>query len=100
MPYTWTSIFQISGSVWVGPGVCESVASVGVDVGCSVVTTAVGVGVAGGVVVCVHPAARMNTVQRTSADAITMVFFIPDNFPGVYFMFLFVPFEMSLLVRS
>jgi hypothetical protein len=29
----------------------------------------------------VHPAARTSTMQSTSADAITRIFFIPDNYP-------------------
>jgi hypothetical protein len=82
--WTWTSIFQFSGRVWVGPGVREAVVGVGMGVGGTVVTTVVGVGVTGGVV-CVHPAAKMNTKQSTNADAITRVLFIPDNFPGCVF---------------
>ena len=87
--WTWTSMFQFSGRVWVGPGVSETVVGVGVIVGEAVVTTVVGVGVTGGVV-CVHPAVKMNTKQSTTADAITSVLFIPDNFTDVYFMFLFL----------
>jgi hypothetical protein len=34
----------------------------------------------------VHPAARASTVQSTSADIITSVLFIPDNYMGVYLM--------------
>ena len=50
------------------------------------VTASVGVGVTGGVVGCVHPAARANTTQSTSADVITSVLFIPDNYMGGYLM--------------
>ena len=49
------------------------------------VATGVGVGVTG-VVGCVHPAARANTAQSTSADRITSVLFIPDNYMGGYLM--------------
>jgi hypothetical protein len=34
----------------------------------------------------VHPAARASTAQRTSADTITSVLFIPDNYIGGYLM--------------
>jgi hypothetical protein len=29
---------------------------------------------------CVHPAARTSTTQSTSAEVITSIFFIPDNY--------------------
>ncbi len=73
-----------------GPGVSETTVGVSVGVAGSVVNTGVGVGVTVGVLVCVHPAARTNTVQSTSTDAITNLLFIPDNFPVVYFMLLFL----------
>lgn len=57
-----------------------------VGVAAAVVATGVGVGVAGGVAGCVHPAARASTAQRTSADTITSVLFIPDNYMGGYLM--------------
>jgi hypothetical protein len=69
----------------VGPGVEETgLDTVGVTA--PVVTAGVGVGVAGGVAGCVHPAARANTAQSTSADVITRILFIPDNYPGGYLM--------------
>jgi hypothetical protein len=34
----------------------------------------------------VHPAARASTAQSTSADIITSVLFIPDNYMGGYLM--------------
>jgi hypothetical protein len=48
----------------------------------------------------VHPAARTNTTQRTHADATTSVLFIPDNFPGVYFMFLFFRYKAEFRHRE
>jgi hypothetical protein len=78
-------MYQASGRVWVGPGVEETGFDT-VGVAAPVVTAGVGVGVAGGVAGCVHPAARASTAQRTSADTITSVLFIPDNYIGGYLM--------------
>jgi hypothetical protein len=63
--------------VCAGPGVKETVGGVGV-------------GVTGSVPGCVHPAARTNIVKSTNTDTITIFFFIPDNIPSAYFMFLFL----------
>jgi hypothetical protein len=82
--WTWTSIFQFSGRVWVGPGVEDTEVDDAVGVAAAVVAAAVGVGVTD-VAGCVQPAARASTAQRTSADIITSVLFIPDNYMGRVF---------------
>jgi hypothetical protein len=91
--YTWTSRLQISGRVWVGPGVEETDVGFGVGVAGTVVTAVVGVGVTGGVAGCMHPAASTSTMQRRPADAIINDLFIPDSFPGGYLRVLFIATE-------
>jgi len=77
-------MYQASRRVWVGPGVEETDVDDAVGFAVTMVTT--GVDVTGGVAGCVHPAARASTAQRTSADTITSVLFIPDNYIGGYLM--------------
>jgi hypothetical protein len=48
------------------------------------VTTIVGVGVPVVCAGCVHPAARTSTTQSTSAEVMSRIFFIVDNYMGVY----------------
>ena len=79
-------MFQLDGKVCVGPGVEEAAVCDAVGVAAAVVPVGVGVGVTGGVAGCVHPAARASTAQSTSADVITSVLFIPDNYMGGYLM--------------
>ena len=55
-----------------------------VGVAVAVVSIKVGVGVAGGVAGCVHPAASTRTVQSTSAVVIIRIFFIREFCPGGY----------------
>jgi hypothetical protein len=78
-------MYQASGRVWVGPGVEDTDADDAVGFAVTMITAGVGVGVTG-VAGCVHPAARASTAQSTSADIITSVLFIPDNYMGVYLM--------------
>lgn len=73
-------MFQAAGRVCVGPGV-EEADNDAVGDAAAVVTAIVGVGVPVVFAGCVHPAARTSTMQSTSADAITRIFFIPDNYP-------------------
>jgi hypothetical protein len=77
-------MYHASGRVWVGPGVEETDVDDAVGVAAAVVAAGVGVGVAG-VAGCVHPAARTSTAQSTSAEVITNVLFIPDNYMGGVF---------------
>jgi len=79
----------MSGRVCVGPGVEETDVGAGVGAGVAVVTIVVGAGVVGGVAGCVHPAARTSTMQSKPADAIKNDLFIPDSYPGGYFMVVF-----------
>jgi len=68
-----------AGRVWVGPGVEKTAGDVADGVAGTEVITIVGVGVTALFSDCVHPAARASTAQSTSAEVITMIFFISDN---------------------
>jgi hypothetical protein len=67
-----------------GPGVEETDVDEALGVVAAVVAAGVGVGVTGAAG-CVHPAAMASTAQSTSADVITRILFIPDNYMGGVF---------------
>ena len=77
-------MYHASGRVWVGPGVEETDVDDALGVAAVVVAAGVGVGVTGAAG-CVHPAAMASTAQSTSADVITRILFIPDNYMGGVF---------------
>ena len=77
-------MYHASGRVWVGPGVEETDVDDAVGVAAAVVAAGVGVGVTGAAG-CVHPAAMASTAQSTSADVITRILCIPDNYMGGVF---------------
>jgi hypothetical protein len=77
-------MYHASGRVWVGPGVDETDVDDALGVAATVVAAGVGVGVTGAAG-CVHPAAMTSTAQSTSADVITSILFIPDNYMGGVF---------------
>jgi hypothetical protein len=77
-------MYHASGRVWVGPGVDETEVDDALGVAATVVAAGVGVGVTGAAG-CVHPAAMASTAQSTSADVITSILFIPDNYMGGVF---------------
>jgi hypothetical protein len=83
-------MLQISGRVWVGPGVTESgvvVTGVGDSVTCAVVSTTVGTGVAAGAAGWEQPATNARIRQAERMHALTRYFFITTDFPGGYFRF-------------
>ena len=83
---TSTSISHYEGRVCVGPGVEKTAGDVGGGVAGAVVTAIVGVDDPVVVTGCVHPAARASNTQSTSADIITRIFFISDNYMVEYLM--------------
>ena len=87
-------MYHASGRVWVGPGVEETDVDEALGVAAAVVAAGVGVGVTGAAG-CVHPAAMASTAQSTSADVITNILFIPDNYMAGYLMI--VSFFMRVL---
>jgi hypothetical protein len=72
-------MFQFSGSVWVGPGVREREVGRAVGTSDTIVSPAVGVGVAGGVV-CVHPV-ETSRRSRTRKTPITDCAFMHRRCP-------------------
>jgi hypothetical protein len=66
---------QASIRVWTGPGVDDAaVVATGAGVAVSIVSTAVGAGVATGAAGCVHPAATSRRISTTKREKIHLAF--------------------------